>query len=372
MKSIRLKLLLVLCLVSVAEVWSQALRIPDTVNISNQVGRELGVTQIEVQYNSPAVRGREGQIWGTNVVPFDFMVLGFGSNAPSPWRAGADESTTISFSTDVKINGEELPAGKYGFFIAVYPDSCLLIFNKNIDGWGSYFYNKDLDILRVATKQQKNLETTKERLEYNFYNQTEDAVELALEWEHWSIPFTISVDLKKTILRNIQRQLSGAIGFDPASLQAGAQWCLTNEVNYSQALDWINSATSPSLGGLNTFNALSIKAGLLEKIGQSKEAEQIRVQALDNATVLELHQYGRQLLAENKQEEAFVIFEKNFKKFKGAWPTNVGMMRILSAQKNFSKALQFAKKALPQAPDDLNKNALEAMIKKLEGGKDIN
>ncbi|MBK8504074.1 MAG: DUF2911 domain-containing protein [Saprospiraceae bacterium] len=353
-------------------IWSQALRIPDNTNLSNTIGRELGITQIEVKYNAPAVRDREGQIWGTTIVPFGYIVLGYGSDKLSPWRAGADESTTISFSTEVLINGEKLAAGEYGFFIAVYEDSCTLIFNKNTNGWGSYFYNKDLDILHVSTKPQKNVGPMKERLEYTFSDQTDDSVILSLEWEHWRIPMTISVDKKSTILEDIVKQLSGALGFDPPSLQAGARWCLLNNLNHEQALSWINTVISPTLGGQNTFGALNIKSGLLEKMGQSNEAQEIKALAIENATVFELHQYGKELLAENKKEKAFQIFELNYKKFNGFWPTNVGMLRMHSASQNYPMALEFAKKALTQAPDDLNKNALEVMILKLQEGKDIN
>ncbi len=351
---------------------SQALRIPDTVNISNSVGRKLGVTQIEVNYNAPAVRGREGAIWGSDVVPYDFTVLGFGSDSPSPWRAGADESTTISFSTDVQINGRELAAGTYGFFVAVYPDSCQLIFNKNTSGWGSYFYNRDLDVLRVTTRQEKEVSPAKERLEYRFYEQTPTSVTLALEWEKWRIPFTISINAEKTILAEIQKQLSGALGFDPPSLLAGARWCLRHNVNQEQALGWINSVVSPGLGGQNNFTALSIKAGLLDQMGKHGEAQKTMALAEESATILELHQYGRELLIQNKTAEAFAVFERNYKNYKGAWPTHVGMMRGYSALKNFPKALQFAKKALAQAPDPQNKKALEGMIGQLEEGKDIN
>ncbi len=370
MKAIFRTFLILMALVP-AGVNSQALRIPDTTNISNLVGRKLGATQIEVAYNAPALRGREGNIWNTDIVPFDFTVLGYGSEVASPWRAGADESTRITFSTDVQINGENLPAGTYGFFIAVYQDSCTLIFNRNSKGWGSYFYNEDLDILRVTTTQEKNIEPLKERLQYRFYDQTEDSVVLALEWENWRIPFTISIDTRSTLLADIQEQLSGAIGFDPPSLIAGAYWCLNNEVNYPQALQWINSATSPALGGQNTFGALNIKAGLLDKMGRQEEAKKIRSEALENASILEMHQYGRQLLAAGKKEEARAIFEKNHKIHNGAWPTEVGMMRIESTFANYSKALKYATKALEKAPDEGNKRAINEMITLLKEGKAI-
>lgn len=99
-------------LVSEIQIQAQGLRIPQNQNIGNKVGRRLGVTEMDIQWNAPGVKGREGKIWGTTIVPYGFTVLGFGSSVESPWRAGADEGTTISFSTDVRINGQSLEAGK--------------------------------------------------------------------------------------------------------------------------------------------------------------------------------------------------------------------------------------------------------------------
>ena len=133
---------------------AQMMRLPDGgLNLKCMAGRRIGLTDIAINWNAPGIKGREGKIWGTPVAPFGFTVLGFGSDVASPWRAGADECTTISFSTDVTINGKQLAAGKYGFFIALYPDSCTLIFNKNTEGWGTYFYRNELDVLKVTTIQ---------------------------------------------------------------------------------------------------------------------------------------------------------------------------------------------------------------------------
>ncbi|MGL6269597.1 MAG: DUF2911 domain-containing protein, partial [Chitinophagaceae bacterium] len=286
-------------------VYAQLLQIPDGgTNLVSNAGRRVGVTDMEIHWNAPGVKGREGKIWGTDIAPYGFTVLGYGSTVQSPWRAGANENTTISFSTDVMINGKSLPAGKYGFFIALYEDSSILIFNKNTEGWGSYFYNKNLDILHVPAIQQKNQPANKERLEYTFSKHTDRSVEVAMEWEKWRIPFIVSVDIKATTLASIQSQMSGAMGFDPASLEAAARWCLQNEVNYEEALNWINSAVDPVLGGVQSFQALSVKSGLLEKTNRNAEADKMMQTALDNASSVELHGYGRQLLSQNKKSEA--------------------------------------------------------------------
>lgn len=362
---------LLLAAVCTTQSYSQALRIPQNTNYTRMTGARVGVTEIKVHYNSPGVKGREGKIYGTDVVPFGFTVLGFGSNMPSPWRAGADECTVMSFSTDVTINGKKLHAGKYAFFIAVYEDSSVLIFNKNHESWGSYFYRKEMDALHVATVQKKNQPVLQERLEYKFSNQTDHSVDISLDWERWSFPIKVEVDLKATVLEDIRRQMSGAIGFDPASLESAARWCVDNDINYEEALNWINSATNPQLGGRNSYFALSTKSQILKKMGRDKEAADMMNTALDNATVLEMHGYGRQLLGEKKLPEALAIFQKNYDKHKGAWPTNAGMMRIYSAMGDYKKALQYAKAALPQASDEQNKKFLEGAIKTLSEGKPL-
>lgn len=370
--SFRIVSFLLLCIAFYNASNAQALRLPDGgVNLKSKTGRTVGVTEIEITWNAPGVKGREGKIWGTDIAPYGFTVLGFGSEVASPWRAGANESTTISFSTDVIINGAQLAAGKYGFFIALYPDSCTLIFNKNTEGWGSYFYSSALDVLRVTTHQQKNQPVSKELLDYTFNKQTAESVEVAMEWERWRIPFSVKVDLVETTLALIRSQLSGALGFDPPSLEAGANWCLQNKVNQEQALQWINSAVNPNLGGIKNFRTLSTKAGLLSQLGRQPEADSIMKAAVDNASVMEMHSYGRQLLAQGKAKEAMDIFQKNYAKNKGAWPTNAGLMRGYSATGDLKKALEHAKLALAQAPDEANKRVLEQAIKTLSEGKPI-
>lgn len=134
-------------------------------------------------------------------------------------------------------------------------------------------------------------------------------------------------------------------------------------------LGWINRATDPNLGASKSFNALSTKAGLLSKLNRQAEADKAMASALESASSLELHQYGRRLLSEKKAKEAMAVFERNYKQNKGAWPTNVGMMRGYSAMGDLKKALEHARQALAQAPDDINKRNLEQAVKTLESGK---
>lgn len=346
----------------------QALRIPLNTNFKSSAGREVSGVNIEVKWSAPGVKGREGKIWGTDIAYFGTQVLGYGSDVESPWRAGADECTTISFSEDVTINGASLKAGVYAFFIELQESEAELIFNKNTAAWGSYFYDKSLDVLRVKTKIIKD-QPMVERLDYVFSNQKADAVDLSLKWEHWSIPMTIGIDTKKVILSHIKAEMTSELGFDPPSLVAAANWCLNNDVNLEQALSWITMATNPSLGAQKTFGALSTKAQIMEKLGQSQEAKKIMDEGLSIASPIELHQYGRRLIAQSKVDEAFEVLNKNYTQQKGQWPTTVGMMRAYNAKGDVKKALEFAEKSLELAPDDLNRNALKRDIEQLRQGK---
>ena len=74
--------------------------------------KSIGLTDVTVNYDRPAVKGREGKIWG-QLVHYGYKYQDFGTSKAAPWRAGANENTTITFSTDVKIEGKT--SKKYSF-----------------------------------------------------------------------------------------------------------------------------------------------------------------------------------------------------------------------------------------------------------------
>jgi tetratricopeptide (TPR) repeat protein len=119
---------------------------------------------------------------------------------------------------------------------------------------------------------------------------------------------------------------------------------------------------------------LSTKAEILAKLGRNQEANSIMETAikLPSATALAIHQYGRQLLAAKKVDEAFAVFQYNASRYKDEWPVHVGLARGYAAKGDTKQALEHAKKAVEQAPDPLNKQSLEAMVKALESGQPIN
>src|SRR5919107_1655663 len=134
------------------------------------VSEQVGLTEVTITYHRPAVRGREGKIWG-EVVHKGFIDQGFGNGKLTPWRAGANENTVIEFDNDVRVEGRALPKGRYGFFIAYDPSESTIIFSNRSDAWGSFFYDEREDALRVKVKPQP-IERSVENLKYEFSNQT--------------------------------------------------------------------------------------------------------------------------------------------------------------------------------------------------------
>ncbi|HYF31199.1 MAG TPA: DUF2911 domain-containing protein [Chitinophagaceae bacterium] len=345
-------------------------RPPDGGNKKAIVGERIGITDVTITYDRPGVKGREGHIWG-ELVYTGFTDQGFGSSKSSPWRAGANENTTISFTTDVKIEGKDLPAGKYGLFLAYDPNESIVIFSKNSNSWGSYFYDEKEDALRVKVKPQA-LDKSVEWLKYEFMNQTNNSATVTLQWEKLSIPFKVEVDLVKTQLASFASELRTDKGFTWQTWDQAAQWCLQNNVNLEQALKWADSASGPVFGGNSNFQPIATKAQILEKLGRTEEAQALMKTALPLGNMNQLHQYGRQLLAQKKNKEALEVFKMNATKNPNQFTTVVGLLRGYSANGDYKTALKYAQQALPIAPNQANKTNVEAMIRKLQEGKDVN
>jgi tetratricopeptide (TPR) repeat protein len=335
------------------------------------ISEQVGLTQVSITYHRPAVNGREGKIWG-GVVHKGFVDQGFGSRKPSPWRAGANENTVIEFDDDVKVEGVSLPKGRYGFFIAYDSLESTLIFSKKADAWGSFFYNADDDALRVKVKPRP-LDKMVELLKYEFSGHTINSATVTLMWENLSIPFKVEVDYLKQQFDAFVRQSQHPTGFSSQGLNIAANWALQNNYQLEKALEWAKLATGSSFPGDPTsFPALSTKAAILDKLGKTEEANAVIKSALPYGNVSQLQGLGRQLIAAKKQKIALEVFQFNYDKNPDQFITLVGMARGLSANGDWTKALEYANKALPLAPNDTNKQAVQGMIDKLKEGKDIN
>ena len=349
---------------------------PSGNNQKASVSQFIGPVKVTIEYSSPSVHGpdgkdRRGQIWG-KLVPYGVANLGFGNGKPSPWRAGANENTLFSTSYPVTIEGKTLPAGRYGLHMIPTADEWTVIFSKDTGAWGSFFYEESHDALRVQVKPRKH--DYREWLTYEFTERRPTEATAELQWEDLSVPWKIKAENTNDIyISKLKEELTNVPGFDYKSYDAAAQFCLTAKTNLDQAMVWAEAAVSmPGIGQAN-FTTLSTKALVLSATGKNEEAGKIMQGALrlPSTTSLEIHQYGRQLLTMKKPAEALEVFKYNEQRNGEAWPVHVGLARGYAAVGDNKLALEHAQKALPQAPDELNRKSLEAMVKALSEGQAI-
>jgi hypothetical protein len=334
------------------------------------VMEQIGITDVTIDYYRPAVNGREGKIFG-EVVHYGFADLGFGTTKAAPWRAGANENTTIEFSKDVMIEGKLLPAGKYGFFIAMGKEKATIIFSKHTTAWGSFYYDPKDDALRAEVPVLKINEPV-ERLKFEFSEQTEETAVLALLWEKVKIPFKIAVDLKKHQLEAYRNAMTwGKYYIYWQNMRDAANFCLVNNINLEEGLQWSERSIKDFFGETN-FLTLSTYAGLLEKLNRKKEADSAMQKALPMATILQLYSYGGTLVRMKEPQRAYEVYKRAYDKSPKDGYALLGMIRGSFAIGDKKAALAFGEQALAAWEDSNSKAFIAKMIEDIKAGKDIN
>jgi len=350
---------------------------PSGENQRSVVTQSIGIVTVSIVYNSPNVHGpggedRKGHIWG-ELVHYGFIDQGYGPSKAAPWRAGSNENTTITFSNDVKVNGQELKAGTYGLFLDLEKEGPWnWIFSKNSTGWGSYYYDAKDDALRVPTTPV-DAEYT-EWLTYGFDDRLPSSAVAFLQWENKRIPFKIEVpNVNQLYADKMREELRGTtIGFSYVAWATAARFCARQKINLEEALEWANVAISGPFIGQEDFSSLETKAIVLQAMGKDTEADEIMNKAikLPSATVQSIHQYGRSLLASGKTQKAMEVFKYNRSQHPDdQFTTFVGLARGYTASGDKKNAIKSWETAIKNIPADQKANAsyYESELKKLKG-----
>lgn len=132
---------------------------------------KVGDAMVTISYHSPGVKGRT--IYG-ELVPYGKI-----------WRAGANNATTFESDNDMKLNGKDLPAGKYAMFVIPKKDQTwTVVFNSVPDQWGAYKHDASKDVLRIEAETE-DIDAT-ERLTYAIKDG-----KVHMDWETTRMHFTI-------------------------------------------------------------------------------------------------------------------------------------------------------------------------------------
>ncbi len=243
----------VLCLAPPA--WAQ-LELPDASPLA-RVMQRVGLTDIQVEYSSPAASGRD--VWG-KLVPYGEV-----------WRTGANANTFLEVSRPVRIGGVDVPAGKYSLHTVPGQLTWTVIVNRKTDGWGSDTYDRSQDVVRTEVTAQKV--PPRERLAFLFSNTTRDRTELDLEWAGVRVRVPIGVKTKEQVEEGINRAVGGL--WRP-SAQA-ARYLFETEKDVGRALALVDQ----SIAIEPTWFNLWTKARILGEKGDKDTAAALAEQALE-------------------------------------------------------------------------------------------
>jgi tetratricopeptide (TPR) repeat protein len=222
-----------------------------------KLSQQVGLTEIAVEYGSPAVAGRK--VWGA-LVPFDRL-----------WSLGGYQAAKVRFSRDVTVGDKPVAAGTYALFAIPGKTSWTLILNKNADQLGSaHDYRGDLDVARVQVRAKPA--PFREHLTFAIPDFTDDGATLELAWEKVKVALPIKVNTTEEVLTNIS-----SLDNTWRAYANAARYMLETKKDYDQGLKYV----AESLALREDWYNLWIKALLLGTRGSYKDAGTAAERALE-------------------------------------------------------------------------------------------
>ena len=210
--------------------------------------QRIGLTDVSISYSRPNVKGRA--IWG-GLVPWD-----------KPWRTGANQATTVTFSDEVTVQGQKLAAGTYALVTVPGKDEWTVIFNKDTKLWFETEYDAAKDVLRVKAKPAAADMT--ESFTLRFLSVDTASAVLAIEWEKLRVPVTIGVEIDG----KIRKAVASAKADDWQTPLGAARYYFDKKANQAEAWQWLEK----SIGIKRNFSNLARKARVLAEEGKFANA----------------------------------------------------------------------------------------------------
>jgi hypothetical protein len=250
MKSRILAAVLLTAVVLGSAIAQTPLRVP-RISQGAKISQTIGLSEINVVYYRPGVKARV--IWG-NVVQYDTV-----------WRAGANEPTLITFSDDVVLDGNKLPAGTYRFLVVpAKSGTWTLVFNSETKNWGTV-YEPKYDVLKLTVKP--DMTGNEEWMSFSFTELTPMSARVVLAWEKVRLSFKAEF--------NTLAKVQASVGTWQLLNQA-ARFALDNKAYMDEALAWADRSIALDKNARN----LQTKAELLAAAGKTAEAIAVAEEAV--------------------------------------------------------------------------------------------
>jgi hypothetical protein len=218
--------------------------------------QRVGLTDITVVYSRPSVKGRA--IFG-GIVPYGAV-----------WRAGANQSTKISFSTPVKLEGQEIPAGNYSLFAIPGEQEWTIIISKNVNQWGAFQYSTNDDLVRFPVTPVSLRDTSVETMAFEFNRIRDESALLELVWDKTVVPIHLTVNVTDKIVPQIEAAMAAPGKKPDTFLFQAATFYYNHDLDSKKALEWVNTALESN--SRIAYEYLYLKAQLLAKQGDKAGA----------------------------------------------------------------------------------------------------
>jgi hypothetical protein len=199
-------------------------RIPEA-SSTQTIIQDFGLGKVTVTYSRPNVKGRK--IFG-GINPYGQV-----------WRTGANAATTITFSENVLVEGNKVPAGTYSLFSIPEQNSWTIILNKTAKQWGAYSYKQADDLLRFTVKPI-TVKEKRESFTMQFANSTTKTTDLYIVWDHTAVPMHLQTDDDAQITANIDKLMQGDIKKRPYF--NAIQYYYENDKDLKKAMTWVLEA----------------------------------------------------------------------------------------------------------------------------------
>ena len=220
------------------------------------IKQRVGLTDVEVVYSRPGIKGRT--VFG-GIVPFDTV-----------WRTGANFATKVTFSTAVKLEGHDIPAGTYSLFTIPGTDEWTVIINKQATQWGSFQYDSNQDLVRFTVTPKTLTDASIETFMIEFDRIRDDSALLLLIWDKTAVPIRLHVDVVSTLVPQIEAAMAAQGKKTDAFYFQAAQFYYDHDQDLDKALKWVNAglADNPMIA----FEMMHLKAQILAKQGDKAGA----------------------------------------------------------------------------------------------------
>lgn len=216
-----------------------------------KVEQKVGLTNVTLEFSRPGVKGRELFV----------DVESFGSI----WRTGANASSKISFSDDVKIEGKDVPAGTYALYSIPGKKEWTIMLYKDLALGGNVAnYDQSQELIRFTTEAQM-MEESMESFFIMIDGITANSAEIALVWGNYYVPFEMEVDTDTKVMAGIEKTMAGPSADD---YYAAASYFYEADKDAKQALEWVQKANASE----PRYWRLRLEANLMARLGMYEKA----------------------------------------------------------------------------------------------------